>query len=194
MSTAQELVTDAYGMLGVLDLNELAPSATEMTKGLRVLSQMIASWQADGLTLADVSVTGTVDGSTAVITSISDTSRLAPGMNVTGTGVSGRIFSIDDINRTITMDAVTTIAGSNRTLACVAMPFEAKFENGVAALLAMELAPMAGEDNIPAQVQRMAQNGWSALQANYFRPGRVSFDPMLTQTSMRRTTVLNQNG
>lgn len=191
MSSAQEIVTDAVGLLGVLDINEAAPSSVEMSKGLRALTQMIDAWAAQGLNVENQTVTGTVDGTTAVITDVSDTTKLAKGMNVTGTGVSGRILEIDDEQSTITMSANTTIAGSEVSLAFTAMPFQSKFEQGVAALLALRLAPLY-EAPIPEYVAVMARDGWSALQANFARPGAMSFDPALTHTSQRRDVLIQQ--
>jgi hypothetical protein len=189
MSTAQEIVVDALGMLGVLDINETAPSSVEMSKHLRSLTQMIDAWAAEGLKVEDQTITGTVDGSTAVITDVSDTTKVAPGMTVTGTGVSGRILSVDDANDTITMNAVTTVAGSEVSLACTAMPFQSKFEQGVTALLALRLAPLY-EAQPPDYVVKMAADGWQALQANFARPGVMGFDPALTNTSTGRPVLI----
>jgi len=190
MSTAQEIVVDAFGLLTIIDINETGPSPVEMTKGLRALTQMIDAWGSQGLNVADQTVTGTVDGSTAVITGVSDTSKLAVGMNVTGTGVTGRIKSIDDLKKQITMEANTTIAGSSVSLLCAALPFQSKFEQGVAALLALRIALLVGEDKIPAYAAKMAQDGWHALCGNFMRAAPVTFDPALLQTSTRRTSVI----
>jgi hypothetical protein len=90
----------------------------------------------------------------------------------------------------ITLDQVTTIAGSSVSVAFTALPFSPRFEDGVAAMLALRLAPRLGMDNIPAMVIKQAASGWSAIQANFMRIPPVSFDPMLTQTSARRTAVI----
>jgi hypothetical protein len=197
MSTAQEIVTDAFGLLVSIDIVETAPSPTEMTKGLRVLSQMIDSWATEGLSIADQTRTCVLDGTTGVLTgmvdpltSLVDVLKLAPGMNANGTGipVGARILGIDDASKRVQLDMATMIAGSSVAVTFTALPFAAKFERGVAALLAMQLAPLVGEDNVPPMTARIAQSGWTALQANFMRIPPVGFDPALVLTSIQRTT------
>jgi hypothetical protein len=199
MSTAQDIVTDAMGMLTLMDINELAPSPVEMSKGVRALGQMIDSWATQGFSIKDQTRTCAIDGSTNLITNpldaltgLPDVSQLAVGMNINGVGIpaSTRIKTINDVSRQITLDQKTTIAGAAVTVTFQALPFEAKFERGVAALLALEIAPLFGEDNIPAYVVKMASDGWHALCGNFCRTSPVAFDPMLSQTSTRRTTVI----
>lgn len=200
MSTAQEIVIDAFGLLSAIDINEAAPSPVEMTKSLRVLDQMIAGWAREGLATTDVTRTCVVDGTTGMLTGVTDplTSstdvlKLAPGMNASGTGVTGRILSIDDLAKKVQLDAVTTVAGTAVSVAFTLLPLHPKFERGVAALLALEIAPMIGQDNIPPMTVRMAQSGWLALQANFMRIPPVGFDPALFQTSARNRQVLLGN-
>jgi hypothetical protein len=195
MSTAQEIVIDAYGMLGAIDITETAPSPVEMTKCLRVLDQIIAGWARDGLAVADQTRTCTLNGTTGLITNpidpltgLVDTIKLAPGMNASGTGISGRILTVNEAGHQIQMNQVTTIAGTAVPVAFTILPLEAKFERGVAALLALQIAPLIGEDNIPPMVVREAQNGWAALQANFMRIPLIGYDPALVLTSIQRTT------
>lgn len=199
MSTAAELVVDAFGLLNAIDIVEAAPSPAEITKGLRAFSQMVDSWATEGLAIADQTRTCDIDGTTAVIpsptdplTSVVDVLRLAPGMNVNGTGVvyGSRILSIDSKSQAITLDQATESQASSVSVTFKALPFEAKFERGVAALLALQIAPLIGMDNIPPMVVRMAQSGWTALQANFMRIPPVGFDPGLALTSMRQNNVL----
>jgi hypothetical protein len=201
MSTAQEIVNDAFGLLTAIDINETGPSPTEMTKALRALDQMISDWGGKGLSVVNQTRTCVVDGTTGLLTGILDpltglpeTMRLAPGMNVSGTGVTGRVRSIDDIKHQVQLDTLTTIQGSATAVTFAALPFESRFEQGVGALLALRLAPLIGDQNVSAYVQRLAMDGWHALQGNFMRAPPVTFDPMLLQTSTRRTSVIQPNG
>jgi hypothetical protein len=168
---------------------------------------MIDGWATEGLQTVDQTRTCTLDGTTGLLTSITDellaslssnpadianVLKLAPSMNASGTGipVDARILSIDDRRREVMLDQATTIAGTV-SVAFSAIPFAAKFEQGVAALLAMRMAPMMGVDNIPAMTARMAQSGWLALQANFMRIPPVTFDEGLSQTSSRRANVIS---
>jgi len=195
MSTAQQLVTDAFGMLNLIDINEAAPSPVEMAKGTRALSQMIEAWKGNGWSIKDTTRTCVVDGSTPVITSptdpvsgVVDVMELAVGMNVSGTGVTGRIKAIDDSRRTFTMDTATTIAGSP-LLTFTVLPFEAKFEEGISALLALRLQLMTGGQP-PAYVVKMASDCLHNLAGQYLRVPHVSFDPQLLGTSTQRSSTL----
>jgi hypothetical protein len=207
MSTAAEIVTDAFGLLGAIDIIDDGVSDAEMSKALRALNQMIDGWATEGLSTQDQTRTCTLDGTTSLLTSVTDELlaslssnpadianllKLAPSLNVSGTGIPAntRILSIDDRRREIMLDTVTTIAGTT-TVTFVALPFAAKFEQGVAALLAMRMAPLVGVDSIPPMTTRMAQAGWMALQANFMRIPPVIFDEALSQTSSRRANVIS---
>ncbi len=195
MSTAQEIVTDAFRLLAAIDIAEAAPSAAEMTVGLRALTQMIDAWAGNHLNVLDQTVTGTVDGSTAVITDVSDTSLIAVGMTVTGTGVSGRIKSIDDAKSQIELDAVTTVAGESVSLACTFLPLQSRHEQGVAALLALRLAPLIGQSSVPAYVQKLADDGWHALQAQFQRVPQMEFDEeLIWTTNAPRIALIDGSG
>jgi hypothetical protein len=141
------------------------------------------------LSVLDHSLTGDFTSGEAGVTGLKSTlgylpatKRLAPGMNVTATGISARILSIDGED-SFTLDAVATLAGAAATIAFTMLPFQPRFEEGVIALLALRLAPLIGEDNIPAIVLQMARDGWLALQANFAAPRAATFDPGLIWTT-----------
>jgi hypothetical protein len=193
MSTAEDIVTDAFRLLGALDILDAEPSPAEMTAGLRVLSRMVDSWAADGLNIVTRTLTGNTTTGSAAVTDLSSTSQLAIGLNVSGTGIpSARIQSIDSTTQ-ITLDANVTSGGSP-SITFTAIPFEAKYEKGVTALLAMDLAPMMGI-TAPKRVVDMSKDGWASLTANFIRTPDVIFDRDLLFTSIRRDSgVVTGNG
>lgn len=193
MSTAQELVTESLRLLGQLDIYEDAPSPILMNVGLKTLEMMLASWKTKGLNLAEVTVTGTVEAGSTEINDIASTAELAPGLNVTGTGVSSRIDTVDSTTK-ITLKQAATISGSSVSLVCTALPFEDKYERGIAALLALDLAPKVQEAEISDMVRVMATDGWTALTANYMLTPEASFDRALIYTSVRRSGIVSYNG
>lgn len=185
--TAEEIVTAAFRLIGALDIAEERPSAAEMTNGLRVLGRMIDSWQASSLNIVTRSLTANFSSGSTTVTDLSSTAQLAPGLNVSGTGIADgtRVASIDSTTQ-ITLDTATTVQGSGTTLTFTALPFESKYEKGVIALLAMDLAPQLGIYNIPLTVQNMASDGWANLTANFMQTGTIIYDKDLLYTSIRR--------
>ena len=167
MATAQVIVTFAYRALQAIDINE-QPSPNEMQVSLDTLNTMIAAWAAKNLSVTDQTLDGTTGLDSPDVTSI-ETDLLAKGMNVSGSGIpaSTRIKAIDHRSSSITLTANAT-ASATVSLFFTVLPFEAKFEQGVIALLALQLAPQIGIDNIPAMVGRNADQGWSALKGNFF--------------------------
>jgi hypothetical protein len=61
-------------------------------------------------------VTGTTDGTTAVITSVSSTANIKVGMSITGTGIPANATVLSTTSNTITISANTTASGSGVTL------------------------------------------------------------------------------
>lgn len=181
MSSAETVVTEAFKAINAIDINETAPSPAEAAAGLARLNRMIDSWQGQGLNTATVAMAADVTLDSPTIT-VASTRRLAPGLNVTGTGVTGRILSIDSPTQ-FTLDADATAGGSSVTLTFTALPFQPKFELGVIALLAMRLAVSA--DDVPPWVAQDAHDGWLALQANFIVVPSASFDLGLTNTSLQ---------
>lgn len=177
MSSAAETVVDAFRALGILDMNEETCSPAEMTNGLRVLTQMIDGFAAQGMTLATQTLAATLASDSAEIADLTSTVDLSVGFNVTGTGipVGARILSIDSAMK-ITLDAVATADGSAIALEFTALPFQPRYQEGVVALLALRLA---GRFPIPPMVVEMARMGWINLQAGFMRVPAAQFDAML---------------
>jgi len=164
-------------MLSAIDMAEDAPSPADTTRGLRALNQMLDAWAAEGLNVVAQTLTGTTTSASAVISSLTSTAKLAIGMNVAGTGIQ------------ITLDTVATASGSV-SLAFEVVPFQPRYEEGVAALLALRVALLIGEDNIPAMVVRLANNGWAQLSANFMRTPEMGFDVALLDSYSRRTSAI----
>jgi len=189
MATAQEIVTSACRALQAIDINE-QPSPNEMQAGIDLLEAMIAEWASHNLNTLDQTLTGITALDSPDVIEI-ETEALAKGMNVSGTGIPAatRIKSIDHRRQTITLTANAT-AGATVSLIFTLLPFEAKFEQGVVALLALQLAPHLGIDNIPAMVARNADRGWSAIKGNFFRVPLSRSDLPRAE----RAAVLRENG
>ena len=191
MSTAQEIVIDAFELLSAIDINDPQPSPAEMTRALRALDQMIDGWASDDLNVISQTIAGTVTSGSAEVSNLATTSKLAVGMNVTGTGISAstRILTIDSDTQ-ITLDTNATASGSAVSLLFAVVPFQPRYEEGVAALLALRIAPRIGEDNIPAMTVQLANDGWARLQANFMRTPEIGFDVALVDTFSRRTVAV----
>lgn len=186
---ARDIVTAAMQMLGALDIAESAPSEAEMTVGLKVLTRMIEAWAADNLNVVSRTLTGTISSGVTTITNLTRTDQLAPGLNISGTGIaSGARISTIDSRTQVTMTAAATASSDSASLTFVAIPFEAKFEQGVIALLAVKLAPFIGMQQIPPLVQAEADDGWTNLVANYMTIPDIGYDKDLLMTSIRRNT------
>ena len=194
MSSVQKIVSHAMRQIGALDLAETEPSAIEMENAIAVLNQMVASWEADGLNIKTRTLPASFDNASLILR-LEDTSQLAPGLNVSGTGIaSSRIVSIDSAQR-ITLDVATTQAGDGVDVTFTALPFEPKFEQGVIALLGLMLAPTCGIMQVPPIVEKLAASGWTALSANFMPTPAFSPDPALLYTSVRRSsgTILGED-
>ena len=189
MATAQDIVTRACRALQAIDINE-QPSPNEMQVGLDLLEAMIAEWASHNLNTVDRTLTGTTTLDSPEVTQV-ETETLAKGMNVSGTGIpaAARIQSIDHRRGTVTLTANAT-ASATVPLIFTLLPFEAKYEQGVIALLALQFAPQLGIDNIPGMVARNADRGWSAIKGNFFRVPLSRSDLPRAE----RVAVLRENG
>lgn len=177
MTTAQSIITSAFRALSAIDINE-QPSPNEMQVGLDTLSAMIAAWATKSLTVTDQVMTGTTANGSDEVTDVEDTTLLAVGMNVTGSGIptGARVKSIDDRLSKITLTAAATASGTDVSLTFELLPLETKHEKGVTALLALDLAPQVGVDNIPTIVLDNARQGWNGIRAQFFRVPGSTFD------------------
>jgi hypothetical protein len=192
MSSAESIVAEAYSLLNVTDINETAPDPALMQKGLTVLARMMDAWAAHDLNVIDQTMTGDFTSGEYTIR-LTSTGKLAPGMTVAGTGVAGRILSIDS-RQQITLDTAHTQSGASASLAFTVFPLQARFEEGVQALLAMRLAPRTGDTPGPMVVQ-MAKDGWALLCANFMPVPSATYDTgVLDTTSVWRTSQQNIDG
>lgn len=66
------------------------------------------------------------------------------------------------------------------------LPLDARFEQGVVAMLGVRLAEEYGKEPGPV-LTRDAEQGWSVLRAAYWAVPKSSFDIALTQTGHRST-------
>jgi hypothetical protein len=191
MSNARDTVTAAYRMIGGIDINTEEPSPALMTRGLDWLTKLLDQWTGEGLNLATQVITGTLAASSSIVTGLSSTAALAPGMNASGTGipVAARILTIDSPTQ-VTLDAAATTPGTV-SITFAALPFQPRYQLGVEALLALALAPLIGEDEIPPWVVATANRGWDLLVGNFYVVPDASYDPALTSTSVRRTSAFN---
>ncbi|MBX9587907.1 MAG: hypothetical protein K2X43_01290 [Hyphomonadaceae bacterium] len=189
MSTTDAIVTAAYKAINAIDIAEASPSPAETTEGIRRLNAMVSSWAGQGLAVIEQTIKATVTSGSPTLADIANTSTLAPGLNVSGTGIPAntRILSVDSATQ-VTLNQNATASGSAVSLAVTPIPFEAKFEQGVIALLAMRLA-MSAED-IPPWVAQDARDGWNALQANFMPVPKATFDPALVYTTVPRRQIL----
>lgn len=187
MPTAQELVTAAFKAINAIDINEAAPSPAEMTEGINRFNRMIDGWNGQGLNVADVTMTGDLTSGSAEV-EVESTAQLAPGLNVSGTGVpaSTRVLTVDSRTR-FTMTAEATASGSDVSLTFTAVPFQDKFEFALVALLAQRLA--VSPEDVPPWVNEDARMGWQALCANFMLVLPATLDTMLT--NMTQTNQLS---
>jgi hypothetical protein len=191
MSNARDTVTAAYRMIGGIDINTEEPSPALMTRGLDWLTKLLDQWIGEGLNLATQVITGTLVATSSIVTGLSSTAALAPGMNASGTGIpaAARILTIDSPTQ-VTLDQAATTPGTV-SITFAALPFKPSYQLGVEALLALQLAPLVQIDEIPPMVALNASRGWDLLVGNFFRVPDASYDPALTSTSVRRTSAFN---
>lgn len=192
MATAQDIVTRAFRRLQAIDLNE-QPSAAEMTNGLAALSEMVNAWAADGIPTETQALTGTLVDDSPNITDLDTTVNLAPGHNISGTGVpsGARIKSILSAT-SVAMTVDATASGSAVALTFALMPIDDRHQKAVVALLAVYMAGDSGYPDAPPRVVRDAEDGWNAILAHYIQTPTATYDAALVQTSSE--TVLSLFG
>ena len=175
--TTAEIVAEAFKAINAIDINEAVASPAETAVATGRYTRMVAGWEAQGLNVGTVAMAATTTNGSAEVT-FETTEKLAPGLNISGTGIpaSTRILSVDSRTK-ITMTAAATASGTP-TLTFTALPFQDKFEPGIVALLAQRLA-VAPED-VPPWVNEEARIGWQALCANFMLVLPAQLDNMLT--------------
>jgi len=194
MSSAGDIVLYAYKELGYVDVETTTSTlrTSLMSHGLDVLSRLVASWPASGMTAVNESLafTGNIDGSTitglATDPDIYTTKNLNVGMAVTGTGIATgtRIARIDTVS-SITLNQAADADGQGVALTFSDTPIDPMIEDAVIAMLAVRLAPSC-RISPSDELAQAAKRGKGQVYAYFMRAPVASFDPMLTSTSVRR--------
>lgn len=180
MASAEQIVTRAFRRLGTFEANS-SVSAEDLQHGLAALNEMISSWAADGLTTADQSLVASVVSGSAELRELETTANLAVGMFVAGPGIpSGAMIESIDSATQVTMTQNATLTGMP-TLSFTPLPFDARHEEGVVAMLAVRLAEDYGQTPGPVLV-RDADRGMERLRAAFMHVPRATFDFALTRT------------
>lgn len=186
MATSQQTVTRAYRDLGALDINSEA-SAAMMNHGLDMLSRMIAGWASSGVNvrLANASKTGDTETNSNIISNMSSTTGVIAGMEVSGTGIQDGTTVIWVRETEVKISTLATADGTTVALTFSSLPIDAKYEDGVIAMLAVRLAPSTGLP-VTTELKEIADNGWMALQAAYITAPMAQFDDALVGLSSTR--------
>jgi hypothetical protein len=189
MSSAEQLVTEAYRMLGAIDSHDTAPAPADMKLGLDRLTRMIDGWALKGLNVVTTSVVCNFSANDTLIRTTTDNFfKVAKGLNVSGAGVSSRVAKLDPAGQALWLELPTTQAGDAVTLTFTLLPLQARFMEAVAALLAKRLQLKDGE--LPAWAQEIAIDGWRGIQANYMPVFNPTFDIALRSTSTQVNNII----
>lgn len=183
MSSSEQLVVDSFRLLGAINITEASCSPAEMTLGLRLLSQMVDGWAASGMNVTDLSMTGDFTSGDDEV-EVEDTSRLAPGMILTATGVTSRRILKIDSDTQFTMDGNASANGAAVSIGFALLPLQARFEEPVTALLAKRLSPRIGLP-LTAEVLSMANEGEGMIRANFMPAPRLVVDAAIILTTLR---------
>ncbi len=184
MATAEDIVQRAVRRLGLVDPTE-SVSGADLDHGLAALNEMISSWAADGLATADQTLEATITSGSAAVSALESTSDLAAGMYVTGTGIpSSTLIKSIDGPTTITLTKDATASADGVSLTFTALPFDAKLEAGVVAMLAVRLGEDYGKAPGPILL-RDAALGEERLRAAFITVLPATFDTALTRTSLK---------
>lgn len=185
MATSADIVTRALRRLQAIDINE-QPSSAEMTHGLACLSELINQWSfpMESLALQTMDAT-TVSGDQTIV--VEDTSSLAVGLNVSGTGITTGAYITEITNETdFEISAAATASGEDVELSFTPVPFPVKHEGAIVALLAVRVA---GDEGLPDAPPRVVQDAVAAeyqLLAAYTPDPLASFDGALTDMPSQR--------
>lgn len=179
MATTSDLVTRAYRRLGAINITE-EPSAAFMTHGTTCLSELMNAWSIPLPELATRTLTATVtSGDTTLV--FESTEHLADGLNVSGTGIPSGAYITEVTNDTdVEISANATASGEDVAIAITPIPFPAKHEGGIVALLAKRLA-MDLRMPISPDLEEAASMGWTLLLADYMPDKKTEFDAALSR-------------
>ena len=182
MATAQQLVTRALRRLQAIDINE-EPSATEMTHGLAVFSEVLNGWGAKGIPTEDQSLVGDLTSGKDIVKRMDDTGTLVKNLNVSGTGVPANATVKEVItNTSFQLSGNATANGAAATLTFVFLPIAVKYEGAAVALLAIRMKGDWGitlPPELALELERDATDGWASLLAGYTPDRKVQVDRAL---------------
>lgn len=202
MTTTRDIITSALRRIRIVSLgaNE-TPSAEEASHCLAALNDMMHGWAAQGVDLkhSDLALGDTfwffvppagVTGDLVAALASQGTwnaSTNTPTL-ATGTGTLGHYYTVSVPGSTVLDDvtswAVNDVAVFDGT-EWLKGQSSRKHEGAIVDLLAVEVANDFGKEP-SATLQRSAQAGWIALQADFIIPNTATWDNGLVRT-MRRT-------
>jgi hypothetical protein len=159
MSTVQDLITVAYRRLGLIPPGDTL-DVDRALAGLELFNDMIASWQSEGSTIA---------APAALAVGSFDTAFINDGIGTQTVPETG-----------VAMDLAAPYALTDP------FPMDPMFFRGVAAMLAVDLAPENGIE-ATATLQKQAEKAWHAILAYYIQAPDAQTDPALAWApSLRR--------
>lgn len=197
MATARDIITRSLKRLRVVGIMQ-TPPANLLEYGLDAFNDMLAAYEADGLTTATVVITGNIaNGSRTVTdldneTNLSTTDNLIVGMSVTGTGVASTIHKIIDAGE-IELAEAATASTTGVSLTFSALPMDDSLTEALVAVLAVRLSEDFGRTVGPV-LARDAKRGQAQIDGKYFRVVKSTFDNGLIYTSARRFWDGRSNG
>lgn len=203
MTTALDIVTRALRGLAVLDATE-TPSAEDGANALDHLNDMMFEWAASGVNLNHSALTLASTFIFMVPPRVCDADVIEAASNrgswdanansptlAGATGTKGYYYRVTTAGST-TLDDVTSWSADDYALYTGTEWVKAlnsrRFDGGIAALLAVRMAPDYGIEPSAPLVARAA-NAWSAIQAAFVRAPKSAYDRALTDTPSRRTYV-----
>ena len=172
MATTRDIITRALRRLRVVAITEEVP-AEHMVHALSAFNAMLGEYEADNLLTETVIITGsTSNGSRSVTnlnvaTNLYNASSLVVGMDVSGTGLSGRIHEIvsDDA---VKLDTAATATGEGITITFQALPMDDSMESSLVAVLAVRMAEDYGAQVGPI-LARDARRGQSRIDGIFLK-------------------------
>lgn len=194
MSSAGDIVLFAFKELGYVDIETTTSTlrTSLMNHGLDVLSRMVASWPASGMTAVNeaLTFTGNVEGATvtnlATDPDLYTTKQLNVGMAVDGTGIATgtRIARIDG-SKSLTLNQAADTDGQGVSLTFSDTPIDPMLEDATIAMLAVRLAPSC-RITPSDELAKAAKRGQAQVYAYFLRAPEATYDPMLVRTATRR--------
>ena len=189
MATAEQTVLRAYLELGAVDIDTTTGTLRTalMNHGLELLSRMFASWAAEGVdvNIATAALTCTTTQYSKLLTDMASTTAVAPGMQISGTGIASNTLVENIITTTSLQMTNEATASGTVSLTFTQIPLDERFEDGIIALLAVRLSPST---RIPVSdiLASVADNAWKQIQAAFIKAPVADFDAALKSLSSNR--------